>query len=254
MGCNNTPWARIAMLALVMVFNGACDGSKGADGSTGAAGPAGPPGPTGPPGSSGGGVPVSSADKIDVVINGVAVPAGGGMPTVSYSLSNDLGQGLTGLPAANIRFVIAQLTPGSNGGSSEWQSYVTRSSAGIANAQATTETATAGTYVDNDNGSYEYTFANALTAYPGGPVFDPSKTHRVGIEIRTNSGGFLPENIPANNAPFDFLPTGGAPLFTRLIVDSDMMTGETFDRRSDPMDRARGLIIFSRQQPAQTES
>ena len=140
---------------------------------------------------------------------------------MTLTLTDDLGQGLTGLPAGNIRFVIAQLTPGTNGGSSEWQSYVTRSSAGIPNAQATTETATAGAYVDNDDGTYEYTFANALTAYPGGPVFDQSKTHRVGIEIRTNSGGFLPENIPADNAPFDFLPSGGAPIFTRLIVDSD---------------------------------
>jgi OmcA/MtrC family decaheme c-type cytochrome len=137
------------------------------------------------------------------------------------ALINDSGQGLTGLPAGNIRFVIAQLTPGKHGGSSEWQSYVTRDDGGVTDAQATTETATAGTYLDNDDGTYVYTFANALTAYPAGPVFDESKTHRVGIEIRTTSGGFWPENIPADNAPFDFLPTGGAPIFTRLIVDSD---------------------------------
>jgi OmcA/MtrC family decaheme c-type cytochrome len=162
---------------------------------------------------------VSSADKIDVTINGVTVPAGGGAPTVSLTLTNDLGQGLRDLAASDIRFVIAQLTPGANGGSSAWQSYVTRSSAGIPNAQANTETATAGTYVDNGDGTYEYTFAQALTAYPGGPTFDASKTHRVGIEIRTsNSDG---ESIPANNAPFDFLPTGGAPTFERLIVDND---------------------------------
>jgi OmcA/MtrC family decaheme c-type cytochrome len=74
--------------------------------------------------------------------------------------------------------------------------------------------------VDNNDGTYQYTFANPLTAYPAGPVFDESKTHRVGIEIRTSSGGFWPDNIPADNAPFDFLPTGGAPIFTRLIVDS----------------------------------
>jgi OmcA/MtrC family decaheme c-type cytochrome len=136
------------------------------------------------------------------------------------ALINDSGQGLTGLPAGNIRFVIAQLTPGTHGGSSEWQSYVTRDDGGVTDAQATTETATAGTYVGNNDGTYQYTFANALTAYPAGPVFDESKTHRVGIEIRTTSGGFWPENIPADNAPFDFLPTGGAPIFTRLIVNS----------------------------------
>ena len=221
MGRQNRLWRCLAVLLAMSFFFIGCDSGDGAAGVTGAAGPAGPPGPPGPPGSSGGGIPVTSAEKINVIISGVSVPAGGGAPTVSLTLTNDLNQGLTGLPAANIRFVIAQLTPGSNGGSSEWQSYVTRSSAGIPNAQATTETATNGTYVDNGDGTYEYTFANALTAYAGGPVYDQSKTHRVGIEIRTNSGGFLPENIPADNAPFDFLPTGGAPIFTRLIVDSD---------------------------------
>ena len=205
---------------LVGLLCAGCSGAgDGATGPAGAAGPAGPPGPQGPP--SGTPIPVTSAQKINVAITAVSVPAGGGAPTVTLTLFNDSGQGLTGLPAGNIRFVIAQLTPGTNGGSSEWQSYVTRDDGGVTNAQATTETATAGTYVDNNDGTYEYTFANALTAYPAGPVFDQSRTHRVGIEIRTNSGGFWPENIPADNAPFDFLPTGGAPIFTRLIADSD---------------------------------
>ena len=210
-------WAGPAIVILGMMLAACSDGSNGA---AGAAGPAGTPGPVGPAGSSGG-IPVTSAEKINVEISSASVPAGGGAPTVSVSLTNDLGQGLTGLPAGNIRFIIAQLTPGTNGSSSEWQSYVTRTSGGIPNAQATTETATSGTYVDNNDGTYEYTFAEALTDYAGGPVFDQTKTHRVGIEIRTNSGGFHPDNIPANNAPLDFLPTGGAPLFTRLIIDSD---------------------------------
>ncbi|MDX1404092.1 MAG: OmcA/MtrC family decaheme c-type cytochrome [Woeseiaceae bacterium] len=209
-------WYPLGLLVTIFAL-AACDGS---DGAPGAAGPEGPPGPPGPPGA-GSGLPVSSAEKINVIVTNVSVPSGGGAPTVFLTLTNDLGQGLSGLPAANIRFVISQLTPGTAGGSSEWQSYITRDSGGIANAQATTETATSGTYIDNGDGSYEYTFANALTDYPAGPVFDENKTHRVGIEIRTNSGGFLPENIPADNAPFDFLPTGGTPLFTRLIVDSD---------------------------------
>ena len=208
----------VAALMLTGILCAGCsgsDGSPGATGDTGSAGPSGPPGP-----STGGGIPITSAEKINVGITSVVVPAGGGAPTVQLTLRNDLNQGLVGLPAANIRFVIAQLTPGTAGGSSEWQSYVTRDDGGVTDAQATTETATAGTYVDNGDGTYQYTFANALTAYPAGPVFDESKTHRVGIEIRTTSGGFFPENIPADNAPVDFLPTGGDPLFTRLIVDS----------------------------------
>jgi OmcA/MtrC family decaheme c-type cytochrome len=220
MASYNNCSGRVAAFLLMAVLIAGCGGSN--DGPAGPAGSTGPQGPQGPQGPiTGSPIPVTSAEKINVAITGVSVPAGGGAPTVSLTLTSDAGEGLTGLPAGNIGFVIAQLTPGTNGGSSEWQSYVTRDDGGVTNAQASTETATAGTYVDNDDGTYEYTFANALTAYPAGPIFDQSKTHRVGIEIRTSSGGFLPENIPADNAPVDFLPTGGAPIFTRLIVDSD---------------------------------
>lgn len=206
------------LFAALLVWG--CEGDNGRDGAQGPAGPTGPAGPAGPVGPSGG-VPVTSAATINVEITGVAIPAGGGAPTVDVTLTNDLKQGLTGLPAGNIRFIIAQLTAGSGGGSSEWQSYTTRDSGGIADAQATTETATAGTYTDNGDGTYTYTFSQALTAYPAGPTYDETKTHRLGLEIRTNSGGFLPDNIPANNAPYDFVPAGGAPLETRLIVDND---------------------------------
>ena len=206
---------RVAALMLLGLLIAGCGGGDGAAGPTGDTGASGPPGP-----STGNGIPVTSAEKINVAITSVVVPPGGGAPTVQLTLRNDLNQGMFGLPAPNIRFVIAQLTPGTAGGSSEWQSYITRDSGGIPDAQATTETATAGTYVDNNDGTYEYTFANALTAYPAGPVYDEAKTHRVGIEIRTTSGGFLPENIPADNAPFDFLPTGGDPIFERRIVNS----------------------------------
>ncbi len=209
---------RVAALMLFGLLLASC-GGKGSPGSTGDSGPPGPGGPTGP--SVGNDVPVTSAERINVTISSVSVSADGGAPVVELFLTNELGQGLIGLPAANIRFVISQLSPGTKGGSSQWQSYVTRDDGGVSNAQATTETATAGTYVDNDDGTYVYTFANALTQYPAAPVFDAGKTHRLGIEIRTNSGGFWPENIPANNAPFDFVPAGGAPLFTRLIVDND---------------------------------
>jgi len=61
------------------------------------------------------------------------------------------------------------------------------------------------------------------TYYDGAPAYDETKIHRLGVEIRTNRGGFLPDNIPANNAPFDFLPTGGTPNpdDNRLIVDNN---------------------------------
>ncbi len=212
----------LAALLLSSALLFACSGDTGPAGPAGGQGTAGPPGPPGPPGTGASAtVPVQTAEKINVSYDSVTVPAGGGAPTVVVRLTNDLGFGLTGLPAANIRFIMAQLSAGQGGGSSEWQAYQTRDSGGIADAQATTETATAGTYVDNGDGTYTYTFAQDLTAYPAGPAYSDTKTHRLGIEIRTNSGGFLPENIPANNAPYDFVPAGGAPIETRLIVNND---------------------------------
>jgi OmcA/MtrC family decaheme c-type cytochrome len=201
----------VALLALL--------GCQANDGATGPQGPAGPPGPPGPAGPQAG-VPVSSAARINVTIDAVTAPEDGGPPVVELTLTNDLGEGLTGLPAATIRFAIAELFPGADGGSSHWQSYVTRDSNGIANAQGTPERATDGTFVDLGDGSYEYTFAQALTDYPGAPAFDPLKTHRLGVEIRTSTDGFTPANIPANNSPVDFVPAGGAPTFTRSIVDT----------------------------------
>jgi hypothetical protein len=81
-------------------------------------------------------------------VTSVAIPGGGGAPVVSLTLTNDLEQGLRGLPAGDIRFTLAQLSPGTDGGSSEWQSYITRNSGGIANAQADAERGSAGSFVD----------------------------------------------------------------------------------------------------------
>ena len=207
---------RFAIMFLVaFLILAGCEGDDGAAGAPGGTGPAGPTGPPGPTGSAGG-VPVDSADKINIEVSSVTVPSGGGAPVVELRLTNDLTQGLVGLPAGDIRFVLSQLSPAApgSGGSSEWQSYVTRSSAGVPNAQATTERGSAGTFVDNGDGTYQYTFAQSLTAYPAGPVFDANKTHRLGIEIR----GQAPIST---NGIFNFVPAGGAPIFTRNIVDND---------------------------------
>ena len=208
------------LLASALLF--ACDGSTGPAGPAGAPGTAGPPGdpgPSGPPGSSSGtAIPVTSAEKISVEVQNISVPAGGGAPTVTFRLSDDNDFGLRDLPANTIGFTLAQLTPGQAGGSSEWQSYITRDSNGILNAQATTESGTTGTFTDNGDGTYTYVFANALTDYPAGPTFDAAKTHRLGLEIRTSF--VLGVAIPANNSPFDFVPAGGSPIDTRLIVNN----------------------------------
>ena len=214
---------RFRHIFLLCALSALAVGCSGDDGAPGPQGPQGPQGPTGGQGPTGspGGVPITSAEKINVEINSVSAAAGV-RPQVELFLSNDLGQGLTGLPAGNIRFIISQLTPGANGSSSEWQSYTARDDGGVVNAQATTETPNPVDFTDNGDGSYTYTFANALDAYPAGPAFDATKLHRLGIEIRTSSNEFLPENIPANNAPYDFRPDGGTlPTDLRAIVDND---------------------------------
>ena len=116
--CQRAIWAGLVISAILM---GGCSGSDGAAGATGAAGPpgtAGPPGPSVPP--AGSGVPVDSATSINIQVTSVSVPAGGGAPTVELTLTNDLTQGLFGLPASDIRFVLSQLSPAplSSGGSS----------------------------------------------------------------------------------------------------------------------------------------
>jgi OmcA/MtrC family decaheme c-type cytochrome len=204
----------IFSLMLVMSFLWACSGNDGAAGPTGPQGPQGNPGGNGPPGSAGG-VPIDSANKINIEVESVTVPGGGGAPVVELKLTNDLTQGLDGLPAGDIRFTLAQLSPAAagSGGSSAWQSYITTTSNGVPNAQATTETATAGTFTENGGGSYTYTFSKALTAYPAGPTFDMNKTHRIGVEIR----GQAPIS---SNGILDFVPAGGAPTFERRIVSN----------------------------------
>ncbi|MCG8370157.1 MAG: OmcA/MtrC family decaheme c-type cytochrome, partial [Proteobacteria bacterium] len=214
---------RIASLMLASALLFACDGSTGPSGPPGPTGDPGPSGPSGPPGtpgpSTGTAVPWDTAERIDVEIQDVTIPAGGGAPTVTLRLSNELDFGLKGLPTHTVGFVIAQLSPApAVGASSEWQAYTTNGRTDPPDVQAGYESATAGTFTDNGDGTYTYTFANALTAYPAGPTYDAAKTHRLGLEIRTNR--VLPFNIPANNAPYDFVPAGGSPTFTRLIVNN----------------------------------
>jgi OmcA/MtrC family decaheme c-type cytochrome len=213
MTMNATLPIRLVLLFLLGLGIAGCsdNGAAGAQGPPGPPGTGGPPGPPGPPGG-GGGVPVGSAERINITVTSVTVPAGGGAPVVQFRLSNDLNQGLVGLPAGDARFLIAELTPGTGGGSSQWQNYITRTS--VAARQGTTETAAAARFVDNNDGTYQYTFASALTAYVGAPVFDATKTHRLGIEIRNQAP-------ITGNGVFDFVPAGGAPAFTRLIVDND---------------------------------
>ena len=218
----------ILLLALAAVVSvGGC--SSGSNGATGATGATGAPGPTGPPGTGGGAFAhdIGVARTITATITGVS---GGSTPTVSFYLVDENGRGLTGLQASTVSFAIARLTPGNNGASSSWQSYVnTIEQPGTgawwgtsATRQATVESATTtgAVLTDHKDGTYSYKFAQDLGAYTPadatGPAvaYDGTLTHRVGLEIRGTTA------TPTNNAVYTWQPSTGATtgIFTRAIA------------------------------------
>jgi len=226
---------RLRSAAIAVLIAGAL-GLAGCEGDSLKSGGAGPEGPEGPPGVPGGGsIVIGASQAIVATINGVTVPEDG-KPVVQLFLVDEQGRKLRGLPADNIRFVLARLEPAINGKSSTWRAVTRRTEAfpdtpaptpadrvtgtGPRN-QAYTEAATAGTWVDNQDGTYQYTFSRSLVGDAEIP-FDASLTHRVGLEIRT-SPNLSPRNIPANNAVFTFSPATGSLVAEsgREIVDND---------------------------------
>ncbi len=193
-------------------------------GTTGPAGPAGTPGATGATGptTTGSALNISTALGITGTITNVAI---NGPPVVKFQLTDQNGALLQGLPAADLGLAIAQLVPGQNGSSSQWNSYIygTATPAGCPSGvaacatapetQATVEAATTGTLLDNGDGTYQYTFKKDITKDPK-VVYNASLTHRVGFEIRGLA--------QANNAAYTFQPSTGATtgIFSREIVET----------------------------------
>jgi OmcA/MtrC family decaheme c-type cytochrome len=200
------------LAAFVCLVLAGCTGDDGAPGAPGVQGPPGPPAPPNPSGA----VNIASATAITGAITLASVSASG-QPAVEFQLIDDLGRGLFGLTASQVRFAVARLTSGANGGSSEWRSYITRieqpgpiGPGSTPQLQGTTETGTAGQLVDRGDGRYRYTFAKNITNDAAMP-YNAMLTHRVALEI---SG-----LAPANNASYTFQPAGGN-LFSREIVSN----------------------------------
>ncbi|MEK7753303.1 MAG: hypothetical protein AAB654_15370, partial [Acidobacteriota bacterium] len=91
-------------------------------------------------------------------------------PKVTFAISDGAAtnNAIIGFGAAStsgsltyLRFALAKLVPGTNGSPSKWVSYiVTSTTAGAAQRPSTDNT---GTLVDNNNGTYTYTFARDIT-------------------------------------------------------------------------------------------
>ncbi len=208
--------------ALLSLLLAACSGSTGPAGPAGPAGTTGPVGPTGP-GAGITALDVATATSITGTVTSVAIS---GPPVVKFRLADQNGVPLKGLPAADLGWVIAQLVPGQNGTSSQWNSYIYETvtpagcPSGVAacdtapKVQATVENAATGTLVDNGDGTYQYTFHKDITKDPS-VVYSATLTHRVGFEIR----GLVAQ---ANNADYTFQPSTGATtgIFMREIVET----------------------------------
>jgi OmcA/MtrC family decaheme c-type cytochrome len=220
---------RLALIGAAALLLAACTGGSDKTGAEGPTGPEGPPGGGVPPGA------VASATSLQARINRATVSEDG-QAVVDVFIGDQAGGPVTGLPAGNIRFVMARLEPSVNGQSSTWHALTRRvesfpgtpaptpanrvTGTGATN-QGYTETGSAGTWVDNRDGTYRYTFAYNARNDAGIP-YDPSLPHRVGLEIRT-APNVTKVNLPANNPTYTFVPASGTKLEQsgREIVDND---------------------------------
>jgi hypothetical protein len=142
-----------------------------------------------------------------------------------FQLTDQNGAFLQGLPAADIGFAIAQLVPGQNGSSSQWNSYIYGTVA-PAHAPAASPLAQRlpklrprwkpeppGRWLTT---AMAPTNTRSKRISPKDPkvIYSALLTHRVGFEIRNLA--------QANNAAYTFQPSSGATtgIFSREIVDT----------------------------------
>jgi OmcA/MtrC family decaheme c-type cytochrome len=186
------------------------------------AGCSGDDGAQGPPGTPGLPLP-SAATALNITVTSVTISS---PPVVNFKVTNQDGTPVAGLTTNDVRFTLAKLVPGANGNPSAWQSYINTVAtaaagtpgAGTTAIQSTREGGTTGafvgTFVDNKDGSYSYTFKTDITnvTSPLAVSYDPTLTHRLGIQTR----GTLPEA----NVVYTFRPSDGATtgIFSREIV------------------------------------
>lgn len=184
---------------------------SGSDGSAGAPGP----GVTSP----------AAATALNMSITGVTINSA---PVVKFTVTNQDSSKVAGLTLSDLRFTIAKLVPGSNGTSSKWQNYINTASSGLTGGYVRGNRENNGTLVDNQDGTYTYTFktdiANTAETCPTTPCVDPdgnaldtsynaSLTHRVAIQTRGS--------LPMVNAVYTFKPGSGPVTSGREIVKTE---------------------------------
>lgn len=216
---SSTPWiGLLAAGALAFALQG-CGG--GGSGSSPAEPVADPPtsgiatGPTG----------LAAARELTITVTAVRIA---GKPQVDFTVANEAGQGMTGLTPSDLRFNIAKLVPGNNGGPANWQNYINRARSGA--VQGTQERlgsgSAFGTLERLGSGRYTYTFATDITTAAGNPCpapctdadgraldirYEPGLTHRVTVQQANSS-------YPEATGALDFVPNGTAVVVRRDVV------------------------------------
>src|SRR5664279_484486 len=146
-----------------------------------------------------------AALDLNIKISSITVPASGNPVVAFKAIDNGSGDGITGLPATAMRFVLLQLVPATAGGNDTWVSYM----AANATSAASTETGTAASLADIGDGSYVYTFAkNIADKANAGTTYDANATHRFAMQVSQSAASgqvFAPLNVVK-----DFIPATGA--------------------------------------------
>ena len=247
----------IAVMALAAIGMAGCSGEDGQAGPVGPTGPGGGVGPTGPTGSTevpieqGG--PAKIGDGTTVTLTAEQIEQIGGLvatidsvsinatpsPVVEFTVKTVHGGPALGLPPTVTYFMVAKLvadTVTTDGVfPSRWQSYVNRvgslhkDSNGIVDSpgvlpngaiQANTEQAAAARWVELGDGKYRYTYGVDLdnVTTPLAVAYEPSLTHRVGLEIRMSGAA---EELAPDNPVKDLVPNGGAGSGDKLIAATE---------------------------------
>ena len=213
------PWSGLLATASLLLILSGCGGSSSASDPLAAVTVATPE--TIAPGV--GSLVAASSLKIEVTKVTIDGP-----PVIDFTVTNQLGEGMTGLSATDLRFNIAKLAPATNGEPSDWQNYISRSVAGA--VQGGQERVANG-YVFGSlsrlgSGRYTYRFATDIKNPVANPCpapctdangkaldlrYEPAVTHRVTIQ-QANSA------YPQATGAYDFVPNGSAVTNQRDIV------------------------------------
>jgi OmcA/MtrC family decaheme c-type cytochrome len=219
---NKAKWIFLGLLSLcVLIIISACSTPPGPAGPAGPAGPQGPAGPAGKDGAPGVSYIPAAGPGLKATISAAKFPTDG-KPVVTLTLTDAAGVPQKPDALDSVGFTVAQLVEDKVSGQYRYQSLLVHEVDGKpykedgetkqpALAKATQAYAdNGGTWADQSNGVYTYTFKNSLSS----PV-DPSLTTVVGVYVSKDSRKYVANDV------FTFVPAGGEPKNTRQVVSTD---------------------------------